>query len=116
MQQVLFFIPIRAIAEWLPHPDLGFFQGDAVLIYLALGALAIGLSGWLDRRRNEGAATPSHGVKIAGSVLGVLLFLAGGIVLVGPNTPSQGVPIYGYGTMLFVAFVGCVWLASLLGV
>ena len=62
---------------------------------------------------NEGAAAPKHGFKIAGTVFGVLLFLAGLIVAFGPNTPE--LPIYGFGTMLFVAFVGCVWLACVLG-
>lgn len=105
MRQVLFWIPIRDIAAFLPDFPL--------IVYVAAAVLAVGLGSWLDKRRSEGAAQPRQGFKVLGSVLGALLLVAGVIVFFAPDT--EWLPIYGYGTMLFVAFVACTWLASYLG-
>jgi phosphatidylglycerol:prolipoprotein diacylglycerol transferase len=105
MQQVLFHIPIGAIKEWLPDFPL--------IVYLAAAVLAFALGGWLDKRSSESTQEPRHLFKTIGSVLGTLLILAGLIVFFAPERES--LPIFGYGAMLFVAFVACTWLACYLG-
>src|SRR5262245_25146734 len=100
MRQVLFFIPLKAIADALP--DVPWFA------YAALGALAIGVGGWLDRRAREQSTRPAVPFSIIGAIVPVLFIAAAAIKFFGGVAT---VPIYGYGARLFVAFVVCTWLA-----
>jgi prolipoprotein diacylglyceryltransferase len=96
MQQVLFRIPVKSIADSLP--DIPAFIG---LLVLAL-AIAVGL--W--RRFPKIFFTISYGVTALLLLPFVLKHVAG---------MTESIPIYGYGAMLFVAFVFCVLLAARLG-
>lgn len=93
MKQVLFSIPIQALANVLP--DL------PPILYLAAGFLVYGLG------RFSGKGNLPRVVALG---LSLLLMAAGIVKYLAPNTPE--IPIYGYGAMLFVAFVGCTWLAG----
>jgi prolipoprotein diacylglyceryltransferase len=103
MQQVLFHIPIRA--EWLP-------EGFPFPLLVLLVGLAVGFAArWAGQRQSrewlrETLATLSNAAFLLG-VVGALLtyFLA-------PRLPD-GIPIYGYGMMLFLAFIFCTWLGGL---
>jgi len=95
MQQVLFRIPVKDIADSLP--DIPVFIGPLVLV------LAIALGRW------------RHFPKLffAISYVVVALLLLPSVLKWISFTDS--IPIYGYGAMLFVAFVSCVLLAARLG-
>src|SRR5262245_42113918 len=102
MQQVLFFIPLQTIASYLP--DVGW------VVYAALGMLTVGVGSWLEKRRREQGGRGGFNVQFVSVPLGVLLLLAAAVVFFAPTTAE--VPIYGYGTMLFVAFLACTWVAA----
>jgi phosphatidylglycerol---prolipoprotein diacylglyceryl transferase len=97
MQQVLFRIPVKAIADSLP--DIPVFIGPLVLV------LAIALGRW--RRFPKAFFTVSYVVVGLLLLPFVLKWISGAGV--------TEIPIYGYGAMLFVAFVSCVLLAARLG-
>ena len=104
MQQVLFRIPLKA--DWLPFglPLWG------VLLALFLGLAAALYFGaryaprWkLDPKGVQGAAV---WVALAGLIVaGLAYFFA-----------DSGLPIYGFGMMLFLAFVVCNWIGGRLAV
>src|SRR5579864_8477569 len=96
MRQVLFFIPIKAISNSLP--DIPVFIAPLVLV------LGIALARW--RRFPKAFLTVTYIVAGLLFVPFVLKWLAG---------VTETIPIYGYGAMLFLAFVFCVFLAAQLG-
>ena len=101
MRQVLFEIPIEGLNKALPDLPLLYYVGAAVLFY-GLGII------WQKRR---GADAPQSGINVRAisSAIAVLLVIAAVVKLVSASTGS--IPIYGYGMMLFVAFVLCAALA-----
>jgi phosphatidylglycerol:prolipoprotein diacylglycerol transferase len=111
MRQVLFYIPreVDWLPEWLPFSLL-----LAVLVMLVAGVL------WALSRRFPQGSPPRENLRSAG--LGVLIL--GLVVSIAPhalkNLLPEGVPIYGFGMMLFLAFLGCTafatWLAQREGI
>src|SRR5258708_4583365 len=99
MRQVLFFIPIKTIADSLP--DIPVFVAPLVLV------LAIAVGRWRQ--------FPKVFFTVSYVVVGLLLvpFVFQRIAGV---WEIKTIPIYGYGAMLFFAFVFCVLLAARLGV
>ncbi len=104
MQQVLFRIPLKA--DWLPFGLplwgvlLAVFLGVAAALYLGARYAAR----WkLDPKSVQGAAV---WVAIAGLIVGGLAY----------GFADSGLPIYGFGMMLFLAFVVCNWLGGRLAV
>jgi phosphatidylglycerol:prolipoprotein diacylglycerol transferase len=101
MQQVLFHIPLRA--EWLPFPQYqwAFLAAVFLLVAAALYWVAPRFAPrWkLDPKTVQGAG---FWVAVAGVIVGALAYFFG----------DSGLPIYGFGMMLFVAFVVCNWLAG----
>jgi phosphatidylglycerol:prolipoprotein diacylglycerol transferase len=102
MRQVLFHIPLKA--AWLPA------DVPLHLFLLAVG-LVLALICWLLSRRVQrpmlqeglrGASLWLAGAGVAAAL--VVWFLADKL----PN----GLPIYGFGMMLFLAFIVCTWLAG----
>jgi phosphatidylglycerol:prolipoprotein diacylglycerol transferase len=96
MRQVLFFIPIRSIANALP--DIPIFVGPIVIVL----AYVVGRA----RKFPKLFFTLSY-------IVGGLLVLPD--ILKRAAAVTEVIPIYGYGAMLFFAFVFCVLLAARLG-
>ena len=96
MRQVLFFIPIKSIADALP--DIPIFVGPLVIVL----AIIVGRA----RKFPKLFFTVSY-------VVGILLLLPD--ILKRVAFVAEAIPIYGYGAMLFLAFVFCVLLAARLG-
>jgi phosphatidylglycerol---prolipoprotein diacylglyceryl transferase len=104
MQQVLFRIPLNTawFPEWYP-----LWAVVATLICLAV------IAAWLVTRlafpKEPGNWSLSSGMLWVGSgVLGGLVSR----VLLGGLQIKDGVPIYGFGMMLFLAFLLCTWVAG----
>ena len=102
MRQVLFHIPLKA--DWLPA------NLPAVLVP-ARGRAGSGRHGGLARPARPAAdaqkgfcARPS-GWPVSASCAAVVVYFAA------PKLP-HGLPIYGFGMMLFLAFLVCTWLAG----
>ncbi|HEY7158887.1 MAG TPA: prolipoprotein diacylglyceryl transferase family protein [Gemmataceae bacterium] len=102
MRQVLFHIPLKA--DWLPA------NLPLSLFLLAVG-LVLGLFAGLLSRRVERPAL-KEGLR------GAVFWLAGfGVVSAlvvhfAADKLRDGLPIYGFGMMLFLAFLICTWLAG----
>jgi phosphatidylglycerol:prolipoprotein diacylglycerol transferase len=107
MRQVLFYIPTEVswLPEWLP-------------LWLLLMLIALAVAGvlWAVSRRlpvdtpaQEGLRTAGYGVVILGLVVSLAPHLL-------KNLLPDGVPIYGFGMMLFLAFLACTFWASRLAV
>jgi phosphatidylglycerol---prolipoprotein diacylglyceryl transferase len=100
MQQVLLRIPLKA--DWLPF---GLPLWVALLaVFLVVAAAVYGgarfAPRWkLDPKTVQGAA---FWVAVAGLIVGGLAFFFA----------DSGLPIYGFGMMLFLAFVVCNWLGG----
>jgi phosphatidylglycerol:prolipoprotein diacylglycerol transferase len=92
MRQVLFFIPTQT--EWF-------------LPVVMVLAAAVGVAAW--------AMSVAKRTKVLIPVFGTVLTFVGFVVgkFLAERNP-EGIPIYGYGMMLFVAFVACTVLASYL--
>jgi phosphatidylglycerol:prolipoprotein diacylglycerol transferase len=92
MRQVLYRIPTDTPWIWL-----------GVLVFVGLGFVV-----WLMSRKPDELADrrrlPLY--LIGGAIVGVIA-----VMLISENVKS-GIPIYGYGLMLFFAFVICTWLAG----
>jgi phosphatidylglycerol---prolipoprotein diacylglyceryl transferase len=102
MRQVLFYIPLKA--DWLPA-DL------PLPLFLLLVGLALGGAAWLVER---GIQKPTLKELLRGAAFWLAGFgvLAAVVAyLAAPKLP-QGLPIYGFGMMLFLAFLICTWLAG----
>ncbi len=97
MCQVLFFIPLKALADSLPDIDLLI---PALVLFLGIVAPRL-----LDREKFGKKYYVLVGVGVGLLAFpGIIKWLAG-------IAPAR-VPIYGYGTMLFVAFIACTWFAG----
>ncbi len=102
MRQVLFHIPLKA--DWLPaNFPLYLF---VLAVGLVLAALVRILAGYI---RNPVAKEAVRGVAFWLGGFGVLAAL---VIWFAAGKMPQGLPIYGFGMMLFLAFLVCTWLAS----
>lgn len=103
MQQVLFFIPLKA--DWLP-PSFPLY------LFLLVVGLGLGLIAWLVSYRiqrpplREGLRGVARWLAGAGVVSALVVYVLG--VRVG----VERLPIYGFGMMLFLAFIICTGLAG----
>ncbi len=102
MRQVLFRIPLQA--DWLPAN---------VPLYLFLLGLGLGLGlivRLLSRRAREPALREVfRGASFWLAGFGVISAL---VVYFGAAKLPNGLPIYGFGMMLFLAFIICTWMAG----
>src|SRR5262249_50343249 len=103
MRQVLFHIPLKA--DWLP-------ANLPLYLFLLVVGLGLGLLAWLLGRRVErpalkeglrGAAVWLAGFGVVSAVVVYTLVVHFGI---------EKLPIYGFGMMLFLAFIICTGLAA----
>jgi phosphatidylglycerol:prolipoprotein diacylglycerol transferase len=103
MRQVLFHIPLKA--DWLPAN---------VPLYLFVFLLGLGLAvifRLLARLFQQPAVKEAlRGTATWLSVIGG--FLPAAVIRFGAAKLPNGLPIYGFGMMLFLAFLICSWLAS----
>jgi phosphatidylglycerol:prolipoprotein diacylglycerol transferase len=103
MQQVLFFIPLKA--DWLP-------PGFPLYLFLLVVGLGLGSIAWLVSYRiqrpplREGLRGAARWLAGAGVVSALVVYVLG--VRVG----VEKLPIYGFGMMLFLAFIICTGLAG----
>src|SRR3954452_17705986 len=103
MRQVLFHIPLRA--AWLPE--------GVPLPALLLGlGLALGAALWLLSRSAGRFGLPPQGLRNLGTAVGLAGVVAAVLVHFLQDTFPQGIPIYGFGMMLFLAFLVCTWMAG----
>jgi prolipoprotein diacylglyceryltransferase len=98
MQQVLFRIPLKA--DWLPFGVP--LWAVLLVLFLGVAALLYGCARYagrwkLDQKNVQGAAV---WVAVAGLIVGGLAY----------GFADSGLPIYGFGMMLFIAFVVCNWV------
>jgi len=102
MRQVLFHIPLKA--DWLPaNFPLYLF---VLAVGFVLAALVRIVAGYI---RNPVAKEALRGVSFWLGGFGVLAAL---VIWFAAGRMPQGLPIYGFGMMLFLAFLVCTWLAS----
>jgi phosphatidylglycerol:prolipoprotein diacylglycerol transferase len=102
MRQVLFHIPLKV--DWLPA-DLPLY-----LFVLAVGFVLAALVRLSARYvRHPAVQEALRGVASWLAGFGVL---AAVVIWFAANKMPQGLPIYGFGMMLFLAFLVCTWLAS----
>jgi prolipoprotein diacylglyceryltransferase len=103
MWQVLFRIPIKApwLPDWLP-----------VSLFLVLVGLGVGGALWLLARRADRLGIAPDSLRNLAVGVAVLGAIAGGLVYKFGSELTDGVPIYGFGMMLFFAFLSCTWLAG----
>ena len=103
MQQVLFYIPLKA--DWLP-PDFPLY------LFLLVVGLGLGLIAWLISRRvqrpslREGLRSAAQWLAGAGVVSTILVYV------LAVRFGVEKLPIYGFGMMLFLAFIICTGLAG----
>jgi prolipoprotein diacylglyceryltransferase len=105
MQQVI--VRLKT-PEWIP--DASLVSGILVIVVVAL--LVRAFLAWRRSKRGETAGGASSDLRIAGVSIAVLVAWRLALWL-RVNLP-EGVPIYGFGLMLFLAFVVCTWLGSYL--
>ncbi|HWG43098.1 MAG TPA: prolipoprotein diacylglyceryl transferase family protein, partial [Gemmataceae bacterium] len=102
MRQVFFYIPLKA--GWLP-------ANLPLYVFLLVTGLVLGLIVWIISSRIQQPALRER-------VRGAAFWLAGFgivsalVVYFGADKLHNGLPIYGFGMMLFLAFIICTWLAS----
>ncbi len=102
MRQVLFYIPLKA--DWLPA------NFPLFLFVLLAGLLLAALVRLVARSvRHPVVKEALHGVSFWFGGFGVL---AAVVIYFAADKLQQGLPIYGFGMMLFLAFLVCTWLAS----
>jgi prolipoprotein diacylglyceryltransferase len=103
MRQVLFHIPLKA--DWLP----AYLPLYVVLLVagFVIAALARLLARWVER--------PALKEFFGGIVVwvgGIGGLLSAAVARFGADKLPNGLPIYGFGMMLFLAFIVCTWLAG----
>ena len=106
MRQVLFYIPVQA--DWLPD----FFPLPALVFvcFLLLAAAA-----WFVGPRQVFKLPEETWKNIAKWLVGLGAAVGVGLFVAGRYLPA-GVPVNGFGMMLFVAFLLCNWVAGRLAV
>jgi phosphatidylglycerol:prolipoprotein diacylglycerol transferase len=103
MQQVLFYIPLKA--DWLP-------PGFPLYLFLLVVGLGLGSISWLISQRiqrpplREGLRGAARWLAGAGVVSAIAVYL------LGVRFGVERLPIYGFGMMLFLAFIICTGLAG----
>jgi prolipoprotein diacylglyceryltransferase len=97
MRQVLFYIPLKA--DRLPG-NLPLF------LFLLLLGLGLGLIAWLISRRVQRPAL-REGLRGAALWLAGFGVVSAAVVYFGADKLPSGLPIYGFGMMLFLAFIIC---------
>jgi phosphatidylglycerol:prolipoprotein diacylglycerol transferase len=102
MRQVLFYIPLKA--DWLP-------LSIPLYLFLLVVGLGLGLFAWLLSRR---AVRPALQETFRGAAFWLAGFgvVSALVVRLAANNMPNGLPIYGFGMMLFLAFIICTWLAG----
>jgi prolipoprotein diacylglyceryltransferase len=102
MQQVLFHIPLKA--DWLP-------AGLPLYLFLLVVGPGLGLAAWLAARR---VSRPDRQEWLRGAAFWLAGFgvVSALVVRFFADKLPSGLPIYGFGMMLFLAFIVCTWLAG----
>jgi prolipoprotein diacylglyceryltransferase len=102
MRQVLFYIPLKA--DWLPA-NLPLY-----VFLLVTGLVLGGVVGLIGR----GVQQPSLKEFLRGAAYWLTGFgvLSAVVVYLAAPKLQQGLPIYGFGMMLFLAFLICTWMAG----
>jgi prolipoprotein diacylglyceryltransferase len=102
MRQVLFHIPLKA--AWLP--------AEAPLpLFLFVVGLALGSGAWLLGRRVQRPAVRDALRGASFWLIGAGVVSAFVVHFLADKLPN-GLPIYGFGMMLFLAFIVCTWVAG----
>jgi phosphatidylglycerol:prolipoprotein diacylglycerol transferase len=102
MRQVLFHIPLKA--DWLPaNLPLYLF---VLVVGFVLAALVRLLAGYVRQ------PIVKEALRGAAFWLGGFGVLAALVIWFAADRMPQGLPIYGFGMMLFLAFLVCTWLAG----
>src|SRR5262249_6314295 len=99
---VLFHIPLKA--DWLP-------ANFPLYLFLLVVGLGLGLIAWLLARRVE-RPTLKEGLRGAAFWLAGFGVLSALVVRFAADKLPGGLPIYGFGMMLFLAFLVCTWMAG----
>jgi prolipoprotein diacylglyceryltransferase len=104
MRQVLFYIPLKA--DWLP-------ANLPLYVFLVVAGLVLGGTAGLIGRRIQQPILKELLREAAYSLAGFGV-LSAVIVYLTADKPAlkQGLPIYGFGMMLFLAFLICTWMAG----
>ncbi|HEY7428739.1 MAG TPA: prolipoprotein diacylglyceryl transferase family protein [Gemmataceae bacterium] len=104
MRQVLFHIPLKA--DWLP-------ANLPLYLFLLVVGLGLGLLAGL-LARGVKRPTLKEGLRGAAFWLAGFGVVSALVVYFAADKPAlrDGLPIYGFGMMLFLAFLICTWLAS----
>jgi phosphatidylglycerol:prolipoprotein diacylglycerol transferase len=102
MRQVLFYIPLKV--DWLP-PSFPLY-----LLLLVVGLiLALGLRLASQRTQRPGLR---ENLASLSSMVGVVSLVVGAAFWYLQNQMPNGIPIYGFGMMLFLAFIICTTVAG----
>jgi prolipoprotein diacylglyceryltransferase len=102
MRQVLFYIPLKA--GWLP-------ANFPLFLFLLVVGLSLSGAAWLAARRVQHPLL-KEGLRNAVFWLAGFGVLSALVVYLAADKLKQGVPIYGFGMMLFLAFIICTWMAG----
>jgi phosphatidylglycerol---prolipoprotein diacylglyceryl transferase len=102
MRQVFFHIPLKA--DWLP-------VNLPLHLFLLAAGLSLGLLVWIISTRVQ---QPILRERVRGAAFWLAGFgvVSALVVYFGAARLPNGLPIYGFGMMLFLAFIICTWLAS----
>jgi phosphatidylglycerol:prolipoprotein diacylglycerol transferase len=103
MRQVLFHIPLKA--GWLP-------AGVPLPAFLLACGLAVALCLWLLSRYALRVGVAPEYVRSLAAWSALAGVAAAVIVYALADQFPAGLPIYGFGMMLFLAFLVCIWLAG----
>jgi phosphatidylglycerol:prolipoprotein diacylglycerol transferase len=104
MRQVLFYIPLKV--SWLP-------EGPALAILLLAAGLGLAAAAWLAALYLRRLPLPlREGLRNLSFMPGVAGVVAAALVYFLQDRLTHGIPIYGFGMMLFLAFLVCTWLAG----
>lgn len=103
MRQVLFHIPLKA--DWLPA-NLPLF------VFLFAFGLSLAGAAWLLARRVSSPGLQQGLRDIASWMAGFGVLSAIVVYLLVERFGVEKLPIYGFGMMLFLAFILCTWLAG----
>ena len=106
MRQVLFRIPLDGVLQIGPLSLPWFGIGILLVLWLAFG-----IAGFIVRRRASQGKWESDDLHA-----GITWAVIAGLIVAAPEIQRRlgfsGLPIFGYGTMLFIGFVSAVMLAS----